>query len=117
MPRSERVSKSYSAQTRWRSASVPFTWISTSQSIATPFGLGQQFVERAAVLRGDGRSQTVELLAEQSEGVEHGLAILQKDAGPQRRVAASHTGGVAEAAGCQLAQLRRQDPAQGRRRQ
>ena len=52
-----------------------------------------------------------------AQRLEQGRAVLEEDAGPQRRVAGGDARGVAEAGGGQLAQLRRQDAGQRRGQQ
>src|SRR5271166_2406876 len=106
------VSRSYSSQTRSRSGSAPFGWISTSQSIAHPLGLGQQTIQRRAIAGFQSALKLRQAAAEQPQRVQHGGAVVGEDGGPQSRVAGGDARRVAKAARSELVQFRREDPRQ-----
>src|SRR4030095_8533711 len=81
------VSNAYSSATRDRSASCPFVKISTSQSIAHLFALGEELIDQWHIIGPQGVSELAEPMFELGEGGEDGVAIVLKDRRPDRRVA------------------------------
>src|SRR6516225_3043507 len=77
------VSRSYSSATRSRSASCPFGWISTSQSIATPLSVGEQGVDGGLVAGHQRALELDHLILHQSQRLDQRRSVLHEDGRPQ----------------------------------
>src|SRR6185312_17385430 len=114
-PRRACVSKSNSSPTRSRSPSRPSGRISSSQSIAHLFAIGEPAGEAGRVAGVHQLLEFIESMGEAVEGGQYGLAVFEEDRRPQMRVAGGDAGDIAEAAGGERQPVARRDARHRRR--
>ena len=87
---------------RSRSPSRPSERISTSQSIAHLFGVGQDVHQAIGILIQNGFAEFIEPVAEAIERMGHGDGVFAGDGGPQSRIAGGNSSRVAKAGGSEF---------------